>query len=641
MAGRIDEIIRNMDPTLNRFMNKERVQILSAVRERTTAPVTTRAKMTMELGHELLRLGSNEQAIAILQVLLSPPPDAGPDWPPADQVRALMAVCLYRLGIAENCMAHPNPSRCLLPVTGEGMHIEKRGGRGAMDMSLKILETLPDDVGSVWILNVAAMQIGAWPDGVPERFRISPAVFASNYDIGLFPNVAIRIGLGVFGHAGGGIMEDFDGDDLLDIMITSMGLRDQMRLYRNEGNGTFRDVTEAAGLYGERGGLNMSDADYDNDGDVDVLVLRGGWAQAGGRFPNALLRNNGDGTFDDVTDEAGVLAFRPTQVGVWGDFDNDGWIDLFVGDLDLYVSRLHGDNYLFRNDGPALFGLLGASRWRFTNVADAAGVTNPQNSFPTWFWDFDNDGWLDIMAAGYRVVSNDGDVGDVAKLYLGKPNRLEISCLYRNNHDGTFTDVAPQMHISHIPLPMGSNFGDLDNDGWPDAYFGTGEPSMRTIIPNRLFQRPVREPRPWPPLGDAAPRGTPHQPPRRRRADQDHRDDTGRSARHLRRRRHRRQLRLQQPPAGNRPRRRHRHRKYRSHLADQRHGPAVQGAGAGSDVPDRRRGRDPDPRRGQAIQALEDVQHAEVIVEGVEVLAAGSGEEGAQLVVGGVQLPAG
>jgi hypothetical protein len=115
-------------------------------------------------------------------------------------------------------------------------------------------------------------------------------------------------------------------------------------------------------------------------------------------------------------------------------------------------------------------------------------VTNPENGFPTWFWDFDNDGWLDIMAGGYRIVSGDGDVGDVAKLYLGQPNGLEISCLYRNNRDGTFTDVAPQMHLAYIPLPMGSNYGDLDNDGWPDAYFGTGEPSMRTIIPNRLFR---------------------------------------------------------------------------------------------------------------------------------------------------------
>ncbi len=536
MAARLDEITRTMDPTKNRFMNKERVQILSAVRERETDPLR-RAKMAMELALEMDRLGANEQAIALLLPLLSPSADQGPEWPPPEQVRSLLATCLYRLGIAENCMAHPNPSRCLLPVNPEGMHIEKRGARGAMTESLAVLANRPDEVASIWMLNVAAMQVGAWPDAVPERYRVPMGAFASDDDIGRFPNVAIRAGLGVFGHAGGGIMEDFDGDGLLDIMVTSMGLRDQMHLYRNEGNGTFTDVTEAAGLVGEVGGLNASDADYDNDGDVDVLVLRGGWAAAGGRFPNSLLRNDGHGRFEDVTDEAGVLAFRPTQVGVWGDYDNDGWLDLFVGnesrsedhypselwhnnrdgtftdvanllgdpdigfvkgaawgdydndgDVDLYVSTMRGDNHLYRNDGPRLFGLLGGAHWAFTEVAREAGVVNPQSGFPTWFWDYDNDGWLDIMAAGYRMVAYEGDVADVANLYLGRPNHLEISCLYHNNHDGTFTDTAPRMRLDHIPLPMGANYGDLDNDGWPDAYFGTGEPSMRTIIPNRLFR---------------------------------------------------------------------------------------------------------------------------------------------------------
>jgi hypothetical protein len=535
MAARLDEITRDMDPTRNPFMNRERVQILSAMRDRETSALR-RAKMAMGLALEMIRLGANEQAIATLQPLLSPPPDPGYDWPPEQHVRALIALGLYRLGIAENCMALPNPSRCLLPVNEEGMHVATRGGRGAMDESLKTLAILPD-AGSIWVLNVAAMQVGVWPDGVPERFRIPASTFASEYDIGRFPNVAIRAGLGLFGHAGGGIMEDFDGDGLLDIMVTSMGMRDQMHLYHNAGDGTFTDVTAAAGLVGEMGGLNMTDADYDNDGDVDVLVLRGGWAGAGGRFPNSLLRNDGQGHFEDVTDEAGVLTFRPTQVGAWGDYNNDGWLDLFVGnesrgddhypselwhnnrdgtftdmatlfgdpdlgyvkgaawgdydndgDVDLYVSTMRGDNHLYRNDGPRWFGLLGRGRTKFTDVTRAAAVSDPQYGFPTWFWDYDNDGWLDIMAAGYRQPALEGDVSDVANLYLGRPNNLEISRLYHNNHDGTFTDVAPQMGLAHIPLPMGTNYGDLDNDGWPEPYFGTGEPGMRTIIPNLLFR---------------------------------------------------------------------------------------------------------------------------------------------------------
>jgi len=432
MRSRLDKIIREMDPAKNQFLNRERVQILSGLRTRETDPLR-RARLTINLAIEMNRLGANEQAIAFLQPLLAPPREAGADWPPPEDVHRLIALCLYRLGITENCMANPNPSRCLLPVSTEGAHRQQRGARGAMEESLAVLAILPDDLASIWVLNIAAMQIGQWPGGVPERFRIAESVFASDDDIGHFPNVAIRAGLGAFGHAGGAIMEDFDGDGLLDILVTSMGLRDPMHLYHNEGTGAFTEVTESAGLVGETGGLNLSDADYDNDGDVDVLVLRGGWAAAGGRFPNSLLRNDGHGHFEDVTDEAGILTFRPTQVGVWGDYDNDGWLDLFIGnesrgedrypselwrnngdgtftdqasvfgnpdigfvkgagwgdydndgDVDLYVSTMRGDNHLYRNDGPWLFGLFGHGHWKFIEVTREAGVPNPQNGFPTW-----------------------------------------------------------------------------------------------------------------------------------------------------------------------------------------------------------------------------------------------------------------
>ncbi|PYS94017.1 MAG: hypothetical protein DMF50_12920 [Acidobacteria bacterium] len=126
-------------------------------------------------------------------------------------------------------------------------------------------------------------------------------------------------------------MEDFDGDGFLDIMASSMGLRDQLHLFHNNGDGTFTERSEAAGLTGEVGGLNIVHADYDNDGHPDVLVLRGGWMQKGGVYPKSLLRNLGDGTFEDVTEKAGILTAHPTQTGSWADYDGDGWLDLFVG----------------------------------------------------------------------------------------------------------------------------------------------------------------------------------------------------------------------------------------------------------------------------------------------------------------------
>jgi hypothetical protein len=301
------------------------------------------------------------------------------------------------------------------------------------------------------------MTLGEHPDQVPERWRIPAEAFPTDYDITRLPDVAPRLGLDVMGQAGGSVMDDFDGDGDLDIMASSRGLRDQLRYFRNDGDGTFTDRTMEAGLDGMVSGLNLVHADYDNDGWLDLLVLRGGWVPEG--HPNSLLRNNGDGTFTDVTEEAGLLAPSPTQTAAWGDFDNDGWVDLFIGAettqgttypcqlfhnngdgtftegavaagvavvgfvkgvvwgdydndgrLDLFVTRLQPDqpNRLFHNEGPGEDGT-----WSFRDAAAEAGVEGPPVSFPTWFFDYDNDGWLDLFVAGFS-----GTLGDVALVYL-------------------------------------------------------------------------------------------------------------------------------------------------------------------------------------------------------------------------------
>ena len=89
-------------------------------------------------------------------------------------------------------------------------------------------------------------------------------------------------------------------------------------------DGSFAEWTQRAGLIGEVGGLNMVQTDYNNDGLPDVLILRGAWLKGAGKYPNSLLRNNGDGTFEDVTEEAGLLSFAPTQTAAWFDFNGDG-----------------------------------------------------------------------------------------------------------------------------------------------------------------------------------------------------------------------------------------------------------------------------------------------------------------------------
>ncbi len=450
---------------------------------------------------------------------------------PEFEARLLMmkALCHLRIGEQENCLTNHNGDSCVFPIHGGGVHLRPEGSRAAAALLAQVLERYPERLDAVWLLNIAAMTLGEYPDGVDARWRLDPKLFASEHELARFPDVAGALRLDVDDLSGGVVLDDFDNDGRLDLMVSAFGFRGQLRFFYNNGDGTFTDLTDRAGLTGLTGGLNLIQADYDNDGYVDVFVLRGAWLDNEGRFPNSLLRNNGDGTFTDVTEAAGVLSFHPTQTGVWFDYNGDGWVDLFVGNEstsaesahpcelyrnngdgtftecaaesgvaatgfvkgvvagdynrdgrpDLFVSVREAPNLLWRNDGPGADG-----RWRFTEVARAAGVTEPIVSFPCWFWDFDNDGWEDLMVFGYKIR----DVGDVAADYLGRPHGAERARLYRNKRDGTFEDVTEAVRLNRVVHAMGCNFGDLDNDGWLDFYAGTGDPFLGTLIPNRMFR---------------------------------------------------------------------------------------------------------------------------------------------------------
>jgi FG-GAP-like repeat/ASPIC and UnbV len=532
MPQRLQELIRALEPAKNRFANTARAAYLKAAIPRSTSRAQ-RIALTTNLADELLKAGRIEEAMRLTRPFLQEgrPPD--PDLPPPDETRRFLATCELRLGEQQNCIAGHNLDSCLLPIRGGGVYRDREGPRAAIVQLTRLLQAHPGDLESRWLLNLAYMTLGDYPQRVPPAWLIPPRVFAAEYDVGRFPDAAPTAGLDFTAHAGGAIMEDFDGDGLLDILVSSMGVGDQMRLYHNDGDGTFSDRTAVAGLIGEVGGLNMVQADYDNDGHPDVLVLRGGWMHTAGAFPNSLLRNRGDGSFEDVTEAAGILSFHPTQTAAWGDYDGDGRLDLFIGNEsgpeerhpcelyhnngdgtftdrsavlgegilgyvkgvawgdidndgrpDLYVSVMDGDNRLYHNDGPRRPPGPHGEDWGFTDVSRAAGTLQPRDGFATWFWDYDNDGWLDLFVAGYRIT----DMGDVAALYLGRPTRTALPRLYHNQHDGTFRDVTAAMHMNRLALTMACNYGDLDNDGWPDAYFGNGEPSLRGLLPNVLLR---------------------------------------------------------------------------------------------------------------------------------------------------------
>jgi hypothetical protein len=516
-------------------LQQKKIASLKSDLESLTDPIK-RLITQRELAQQYVYGGASEPGIALLEKLLAdykslPPSDV-------ETLKADLALAYFRLGELQNCTWNHNSDSCIFPVKNEGVHKEQLGAAEAAKRYGELLSDPTTDLENAlvyrWLLNICYMVLGKYPDGVPKQWLIPPETFKSDYDIGLFRDVAASRGVDAFGRAGGVILEDFDNDGHLDLMISHMGIEEQLEYFHNNGDGTFTRMTEQAGLKGITGGLNLVQTDYNNDGCIDVFIPRGAWLHDKGQVPSSLLRNNCDGTFTDVTAQAGLLNNYPTQTAVWADFNNDGLLDLFIGNeivrnkvpwpdrarnfrlyinngdgtftdvgpetgielngmlkgaaaddydndgwQDLYVSVMGGPNHLFRN--LAIPGRVP----KFVDVTAKAGVAEPNMSFTCWFFDYNNDGWPDIFVSGYWAT-----IPNIVREYVGQKDRAvgDRPRLYRNNKDGTFTDVSHEAHLDHLLLTMGANFGDLDNDGWLDFYAGTGAAPLTNVVPHQMFR---------------------------------------------------------------------------------------------------------------------------------------------------------
>ncbi|CAN5479822.1 hypothetical protein BH09BAC3_BH09BAC3_34820 [soil metagenome] len=440
-----------------------------------------------------------------------------------------LAIAYLRKGERTNCISNHAAESCILPMRGLGIQREQDATKKAIEIYQHLMKNDPNDLESRWLLNIAYVSIGEYPKSVPSSLLIPNIGGDTTYKVRAFQDIASGSRLEVSNLSGGSIVDDFDNDGYLDIITSGYGLDEGIHYFKNNANGTFTDFSNKLGLSGITGGLNMIQADYNNDGFVDVLVLRGGWKRQFGKEPNSLLKNNGDGTFSDVTIESGLLSYHPTQTATWNDFNNDGWLDLFIGNetfdephtcefflsnqdgtftemaklaginveryvkgvtsgdydhdgwKDVFISTINGQRLLFKNDGHS------GREISFTDVTSNAGIDKQHgNTFPTWFWDYDNDGWLDIFACDYTYEKTLGVYFASEKLTIpaGSPEKM---LLYRNNHDGTFTNVADSLGLTTNVFAMGSNFGDIDNDGFLDMYLGSGNPDIKSLVPNKMF----------------------------------------------------------------------------------------------------------------------------------------------------------
>src|SRR5687768_15991345 len=532
MIDSVQKAQKAIDPLkVTVLLSRERAAIYRQKAESTSG--IEKANYMVLHGFEELKAGNSQNAIDIFRNVLT---FAEPlEIPGKDrtllEVKKLLALSYLRLGEQENCILNHTSASCVIPIAKGGLHSKKEGSESALDLYEEILRQVPDDLTSRYLFNIAAMTLGRFPDGVPQPYRLPKDYFSSSDSFPPFVDIASDLGLDRRGLAGGIAIEDFDRDGDLDIMHSSWGFQDQIKLHRNNGDGSFEDVAAVSGLKGVTGGLNLRHADYNNDGYADVLILRGAWLRDQGRIPNSLLKNNGDGTFTDVAVSAGIYSKRPTQNAVWADFDLDGWLDLFIGNEsipesgpafnfpsqlyhnqrngtfkevsqqaglnvnsfvkgctagdinndgkeDLYISSLNTFNalYLNKSDDAGL---------KFENISNISGTSHPMVSFPTWMFDCNNDGWLDIFVSAYSDGTEDLP-GKVLRAY-GKKDDPFRPRLYRNNQNNSFTDVSSMMGLTEPAYTMGCNYGDLDNDGFSDFYLGTGEPNLKSIVPNKMY----------------------------------------------------------------------------------------------------------------------------------------------------------
>src|SRR5581483_294905 len=354
----------------------------------------------------------------------------------------------------------------------------------------------------------------------------SNALYRNNGD-GTFTDVTAKAGVPGTGYGMGCVWGDYDNDGYPDLFVTQFG---RNVLYRNNGDGTFTDVTDKAGVAGLESGAFHSGAtffDYDRDGRLDLYV--GSYVALGPKArryciisgvqtscppsvyrgsPDALYHNNGNGTFTNVTQKANIYQPEGKNLSVGaGDYDNDGWPDLFVandgldaylyhnrgngtfeevglmagmaltgqgrtmaamcislgdydndGNLDLYISDFQkSSDHLWHNDGKGFF----------DEVSDVAGITLPTRevlSFGGGFFDYDNDGWVDIFIANGHVYP------EVEKA-TPEVRYKQINTLFHNERNGKFVDVTKQAGpgLETPYVGRGVAFADFDNDGFVDV----------------------------------------------------------------------------------------------------------------------------------------------------------------------------
>ncbi len=431
---------------------------------------------------------------------------------------------------------------CSLPLTM--IHNDKSYSKSAIELFLKLLDNYDSkNKRYIWLLNFSYMTIGQFPEQVPSKYLIKSKFtdfFYGDSQIQLknkYPNLSLiekakNFGIDKFDAGKGVAIEDFDRDGDLDI-ITG-GFYVSTHYYENQNGTAFIDKSKSSNISKIKGAHLITAADYNNDGWVDLFISHVTGTNPNGGF--ALLENQQNGTFKNVTISSGLLSKDSlinnstwTWNSAWGDIDLDGDLDLFICNYQGYNIYHHGvptyPSYLYRNDNG-----------KFTDVTEAYGLKEVlKNECLTGaaFGDYNDDGYPDLAIAGttggfnllYKNINgekfsstnlintkneipfmvsfldanHDGKLdifyanigpADSAIKYAAFDNmekKFGFNRLLIQTDDGNFEEMNPAFQTDFPIATMSNNFGDLNNDGAFDYYFGTGGPEPWFIMPNMLF----------------------------------------------------------------------------------------------------------------------------------------------------------
>ncbi|KAJ8612146.1 hypothetical protein CTAYLR_002463 [Chrysophaeum taylorii] len=448
-------------------------------------------------------------------------------------VRRLIQVGYLRSGESRNCQKHHNSESCIFPLSEKAQHVDREP---ATELLTKWLSS-DSSQASKWLRLIAEMQLGLKKPS--SSFPPPPALLVSEEEkktVGRrrFKNIAGPLGLDLWGGTGAVTADMFLNEDgLMDFYQQTAlqwprGARSAV-MKKNLRNGSFEDVSRKTKLIQGPSGNIGRQADFDNDGDLDLFNGRGGWMPFF-LLPNSLYENKG-GYFEEITRRAGdMTGEKGTHSAAWADFDLDGFLDLFVaaeqnpcelfrnnGDKtftdvaqklgvadcgwvkgvawgylnndsypDLVVSSIAGPNQIYINENGQ----------RFRDVAEPG--TGPRFSQPVAVVDLNNDGLDDIVFGAHRPP----DPGELYSIYFEEPweekHVLEsrglsedtgLTRVLLNSGNDTFQDVSlstPRRLLQSGVMAM--NFGDVDNDGFVDFYLGTGWPDLRGLMPNLMLR---------------------------------------------------------------------------------------------------------------------------------------------------------